>query len=90
MSAKIDILVEIEEGEESGIGTGIVVPLDATHGGMMMRGHREETETCLMIDVQAERGEETAATVMASARDLGERGKKVPLLRLRRRSLRQT
>lgn len=90
MSAKIDILAEIEEGEERGIGTEIGVPLDATHGEMMMRGHHEETETCLMIDVQAERGEETAAIVMASVRDLDGIGRRVPLLRLRRRSLRQT
>lgn len=90
MSAKIDILAEIEEEEERGIGIGIGVPLDATHEEMMMRDHCEETETCLMIDVQAGRGEETEAIVMASVRGLEGIGKRVPLLRLRRRSLRQT
>ena len=55
-----------------------------------MKDHREETETCLTIDVRAERGEETAVIVMASVRDLDVIGKRVPLLRLRRRSLRQT
>lgn len=90
MSAKIDILAEIGEGGEKGIGIGIGVPLDATHEEMMMRGHREEIETCLMIDVRVGRGEETAAIVIVSARQLEEIGKRVPLLRLRRRSLRQT
>jgi hypothetical protein len=89
VSAKIDILAEIEGGEERGIGTGIEVPLGAMHEEMMMRDHREETETSLMIDVQAERGEETAAIVMASVRDLEGIGKRVPLLHLRRKSLRQ-
>jgi hypothetical protein len=90
VSAKIDILAETEEGVERGIGTGIGVPLDATHGETMMRGHREEIETYLMIDVQAEHGEETAAIVMASVRDLEGIGKRVPLLHLKRRSLHLT
>jgi hypothetical protein len=90
VNAKIDILAEIGEGEEKENGTEIGVLLDATHGEMMMmRDHREEIETCLMIGVQAERGEETAAIVMASAPDLEGIGKRVSLLRLRRRSPRQ-
>jgi hypothetical protein len=90
VSAKIDILAEIGEGEGKENGTEIGVPLDVTHGEMMTRDHREEIETCLMIGVQVERGEETAAIVMASALDLEGIGKRVSLLRLRRRSLRQT
>lgn len=89
MSAKIDILAEIEEEEERGIGIGIGVPLDATHEEMMMRDHREETETCLMIDVQAERGEETEAIVMASVLGLDGIGKRAHPLHPRRRNLRR-
>jgi hypothetical protein len=90
VSAKIGILVEIEEAGEKGSGTETGDPQDVTHGEMMTRGHHEETETYLMIDVQVEQEEEIVGTGIASRLQQQGTERRARLLHLRKRNLHRT